>query len=359
MPTAPMTPRDRVFAAMRHEEPDRVPHFYRDIPEVEERLLRDLGLPDREALLRRFEVDFRWIAPEYVGPPLQVDAWRRRNIWGVEFEYIALEIGGHWQTRSFPLEGTFDPKALDDYPWPSLEWFDFTSLGAQAAAYADYATMTAAGPASDGILGVVQDLVGLERALTDPYVNRPFFDALIEKILAFKLPFVERMVTGARRLDFFRIGDDFGTQRGLLLGPTQWRETFGPALKAVAGTAKSAGATYYYHHSCGGIRPLIGDLLDIGMDVLDPIQVLAEGMEPAALKRDFGDRLCFSGGVDEQRLLPQGTPEEVRAAVRRLCGILGAGGGYFLGPTHNFQEDIPTENIVAIYDAQSTHLGKG
>jgi uroporphyrinogen decarboxylase len=347
-----MTPRRRVLTAMRHEAPDRVPHFYRDVPEVETRLLRDLDLPDREALLRRFEIDFRWIAPEYVGPPLQMDESRRRNIWGVEFEYVPLETGGHWQTRSFPLEDATDPKTLDDYPWPRLEWFDFSSLADQAQRYADYATMTAAGPASDGILGIIQDLVGLERALVDPVVNRPFFDALIEKVLEFKLPFVERTVRAAKRLDFFRIGDDFGTQRGPLLSPAQWRDTFGPALKAVADTAKAAGATFYYQHSCGGIRPLIGDLLDIGMDVLDPIQIRAEGMEPAALKRDFGDRLCFSGGVDEQRLLPRGTPDEIRTEVLRLCDVLGAGGGYFLGPTHNFQEDIPTENIVAIYDAQ-------
>ena len=290
---------------------------------------------------------------------MHIDEAHRRNIWGVEFEYIALEVGGHWQTRAFPLEGATDPKALDDYPWPRLEWFDFASAADQAARYAEYATMTAAGPASDGILGVIQDLVGLERALTDPVVNRPFFDALIEKVLEFKLPFVERMVTSAGRLDFFRIGDDFGTQRGLLLSPAQWRETFGPALKAVADTAKAAGATYYYHHSCGGIRPLIGDLIDIGVDVLDPIQVRAEGMEPAALKRDFGDRLCFSGGVDEQQILPHGTPEEVKAETLRLCEVLGADGGYFLGPTHNFQEDIPTENIVAVYEAQGGRLKRG
>ena len=293
-----MSPKERVLTAMRHEPPDRVPHFYRDTPEVERRLLRVLELPDREALLRRFEVDFRWIAPEYVGPELHIDETHRWNIWGVEFEYIPLDVGGHWQTRAFPLEGTTDPKALDDYPWPRLGWFDFASLADQAARYADYATMTAPGPASPGILAVVQDLVGLERGLTDPIVNRPFFEALIERILEFQLPFVEWMIASAGGLDFFRMGDDFGTQRGLLLSPAQWRETFGPALKAVADAAKAAGATYYYHHSCGGIRPLIGDLIDIGVDVLDPIQVRAEGMEPASLKRDFGDRLCFSGGVD-------------------------------------------------------------
>ena len=114
--------------------------------------------------------------------------------------------------------------------------------------------------------------------------------------------------------------------------------------------AKAHGA-YYYHHCCGAVRELIPLLIEAGVDVLDPIQVKAAGMEPAALKADFGERLCLSGGVDEQELLPNGTPAQVRAGVRALLDVMAPGGGYFVGPTHNFQSDIPTANIVAMYEA--------
>jgi uroporphyrinogen-III decarboxylase len=99
------------------------------------------------------------------------------------------------------------------------------------------------------------------------------------------------------------------------------------------------------------VRALIPAFIEAGVDVLDPVQVKAAGMVPAELKAEFGDRLCFSGGVDEQELLPRGTPAEVCQSVRELLDVMAAGGGYFVGPTHNFQADIPTRNIVAMYEA--------
>jgi uroporphyrinogen decarboxylase len=160
------------------------------------------------------------------------------------------------------------------------------------------------------------------------------------------------------RIDFFRLGDDFGTQRGLLVGPDLWRARIGPALKTMADTAKTYGA-YYYHHSCGAVRELIPDLIAIGVDVLDPLQVKAAGMDPAALKRDFGEQICFSGGVDQQELLPRGTPGDVRAGVHRLLDAMARDGGFFIGPTHNFQDDIPTANILALYDAARDWKARG
>ena len=129
-----------------------------------------------------------------------------------------------------------------------------------------------------------------------------------------------------------------------------WRTFLRDPLRQMADTARAHGA-YYYQHSCGAIREMIPDFIDIGVDVLDPIQVKAQGMVPSELKAEFGDRLCFSGGVDEQELLPNGTPQEIRQAVFELLDDMAIGGGFFLGPTHNFQTDIPTENIVTMYAA--------
>lgn len=347
-----MTPRERVMRAVGREETDRVPLFYRDVPEVDARLRRDLGLATRDDLLEYFGVDFRWVDPAYIGPPLEDPATEhRRDIWGVEYRYVRAGHGGHWEPVAFPLESVEDPAALDDYPWPDVGWFDFTVLDAQFRRYRDYATMTAPGVASPGVLTTIQSLLGMERTLTDMLLNPEFFHALSDRVMAFTTEYLRRFYDVAGdRLDFFRIGEDYGTQRGLLFGIPQWREFIRPTLLEMSGMAKAHGSLYY-QHTCGSVRDLIPDLIEVGVDVLDPLQVTAAGMVPAELKAEFGNRICFSGGVDEQVLLPRGSPDEVARAVRELIGVMAPGGGFFLGSTHNFQADIPTANIVAMYEA--------
>jgi uroporphyrinogen decarboxylase len=348
-----ITPRQRVLAAIERRELDRVPLFYRSIPEVDARLRRDLNLADDEALMRYLEIDFRWVQPRYAGPSLDVAGvrQRKRNIWGVVYEYQKTSAGSYWGTIREPLKDVTDPAELDDYPWPQLDWFDFSGLKEDCERYAGFAIMTAAGPASPGIMTPIQDMIGMERVFTDPVLNPEFFSKLVEKVLAFNVPLVARMFEAADgKIDFLRIGDDYAGQQGLLMSIDMWKGCYRDGLVAISSVAKEFGAKYY-QHCCGGVRQLIPEFIEIGVDVLDPIQVLAAGMDPAALKREFGDRITFSGGIDEQNLLPNGSPGDVRAEVRRLCDIMAPGGGYFVGSTHNFQEDIPTENIVAMYEA--------
>jgi uroporphyrinogen decarboxylase len=347
-----MTHKERVLITARHQEPDRVPLFYRDVPEIEERLTKDLGLRDREELLRYFDIDFRWVEPRYVGPSLRDDdPGYIRDIWGVEYRYVLAGHGGYWEPLAFPLIDVQDAAALDDYPWPDVRSFDFSVLDTQLKKYEGYAIMTAPGEASPGVLCTIQNLLGMERALTDMLLNPDFYHALIKKILEFELPFLERLFAAAGdRIDFFRIGDDFGSQQGLLMSPELWHQFMQPALKAMSAIAKRHGA-FYYHHSCGAVSELIPLLIKTGVDVLDPLQVGAKGMVPSSLKTEFGHEICFSGGVDEQELLPNGTPEQVRDGVQSLLDIMARGGGFFVGPTHNFQCDIPTQNIVAMYEA--------
>ena len=349
-----MTHRGSVLTALGHKEPDRVPLFYRDEPEVEGRLLRDLGLDDRQALLQFFDVGFRWVGPEYVGPPLyDANTERRRDIWGVEYAYTRFsEDAGYWEPVTHPLAGCLQPGDLAAYPWPRLDWFDFSTLPEQVKQVDEYALMTAPGFASPGLLqNPIQSLVGVEKGLIDMALNPDLSHALVQRIMDFVAPFVDRMLEAAGdRIDFFRVGDDYGTQKGLLIGPRHWRQFIQPGLKQLADIAHDHGAALYLH-SCGAIRELIPALIETGVDVLDPLQVKATGMIPAELKRDYGGEICFCGGVDEQELLPRGTPQEVRSAVLQLLDTMTPGGGFFLGPTHNFQNDIPTANIVAMYQA--------
>ncbi len=349
-----MSPRERVLTALGRAEPDRVPLFYRDVPEVEERLIRELGLRDREDILRLLEIDFRWVSPAYVGPPLDdVQSGLRRDIWGVPHKYVPFSsTAGYWEVETHPLKGCDNPDDLDDYCWPSLDWFDFSAIRYQIAQYDDFAIMNAPNYSSPGVLQCpIQKLAGGEKGLIDMAANPDFFDALVCRIQEFQLPFIDRMLSAAGgRIDFFRIGDDFGTQRALLIGRQMWRERIQPALRAMVDVAAGHGA-HCYLHSCGAVRDLIPDFVDTGIEVLDPVQVGAAGMEPKSLKKQYGDSICFSGGVDEQQLLREGTPGQVREGVFQLLDDMARGGGFFLGPTHNLQDDIPTENIQAMYEA--------
>ena len=339
---------------MNHEQPDRVPLFYRDVPEVSERLIRDLRLKDREELLCYLDIDFRWIEPRYIGPSLcDPETGIQRDIWGVEYRYICFNNReGYWEPIKRPLVDCHDPGQLETYSWPRLEWFDFSQVTEDVDAWSDYALMTAPGYSSPGIFQCpIQTLIGEERSFLDLSLNPDFIRTLIRHALDFQIPFIDHLFSAVpSKLDFFRIGDDFGTQNGLLMSRAMWREFFRDPLKQMADTAKAHGA-HYYQHSCGAIRELIPDFINIGVDVLDPVQVKAKGMAPSELKVEFGNRLCFSGGVDEQELLPNGTPHEVCRAVFELLDDMAVGGGFFLGPTHNFQADIPTENIIAMYQA--------
>jgi uroporphyrinogen decarboxylase len=173
----------------------------------------------------------------------------------------------------------------------------------------------------------------------------------MDRFTDFYLDFFDRMLTAANgRIDILRTADDLGTQRGLFFSPEMFRTFIKPRLKKLVDMTHSHGVKFLFH-SCGAIRPLIEDLIEIGVDILDPLQAAADGMEPQALKNAYGDRICLHGGICTQYLLPGGTPEEVRCEVRRRLDILGRGGGFILAPCHVLQADVPTENILAMSDA--------
>ncbi len=349
-----MIPKERVLTALKHKEPDRVPLMYRDVPEVRERLFRDLNLKTDNELYEYFNIDFRWVGPEYIGPALEDDKTGHRfDIWGVEWKYTKFnKDSGYWNEVRHPLIDVHDPAALNDYSWPDISLWDFTSLAESADKFSGYAIMTAPGVSSPGLLQYpIQTLIGTERSFTDLYINPAFYRALMEKVENFQTLFVEKMMKAAGgRIDFFRMGDDYGSQNGLLLSPEIFKEFLSPSLKRIADIAKAHGA-HYYHHTCGAVKTLIPTLIETGVEILDPVQIKAAEMVPADLKREFGSDICFSGGVDEQELLPNGTPAEIKAEVFKLLDTMAPGGGFFIGPTHNFQDDIPTENIAAMYEA--------
>jgi uroporphyrinogen decarboxylase len=151
-------------------------------------------------------------------------------------------------------------------------------------------------------------------------------------------------------IDVIMWGDDLAMQQATFMSPEMYRELIKPRHKRMVAALKSRSSAKVHYHCCGSVYPLIEDLIDIGIDALNPIQVAARNMDPARLKDEFGERLAFWGAIDTQGVLPHGSPEEVRAEVRRIIDILGKGGGYILASVHNIQAEVKPENIAAMFE---------
>ena len=153
-------------------------------------------------------------------------------------------------------------------------------------------------------------------------------------------------------VDILWCGDDFGGQQGMLLDPDTWRRIFKPRIRFMfEAFRKASPGIKLAWHSCGSIGPIIPDFIELGLDILNPIQPLARGMDPVCLKENFGRDLVFFGGIDVQELLPHGSPAKIRDEVKRRIEILGKDGGYIVAPAHNIQPDTPVENVSALFEA--------
>jgi len=192
-------------------------------------------------------------------------------------------------------------------------------------------------------------LGGMDKILTDMALAPELACAVFDKFTDFYAAYYDKMLIAAQgRIDLFRIGDDIGTQRGPLISPAMFREFIAPRLKLLADLAHSHNTKAMFH-SCGGITAFIDELIEIGVDILDPIQVRAADMDPGHIKGEYGSRICLHGSIDTQYVLPQGSPHQVAENVRQMIDILGPGGGFILAPCHVLQTDVPTENVRAMY----------
>lgn len=349
-----MRSKDRVLAAVNLVKSDRIPIDLLPNPWVEERLHRDLGTKSHRELLRRLHcdvVDLRGIVdPRYCGPvPKSRDLGDgvRENYWGWRQKIMQTATGPEDCFVEFVLA---DAASIEDYErrqWPSPDWFDFSDFAARLDEWQDFAVMASGA-------SVFQHPTFLRRTdnlLVDMATQPEMAHWLMDRFTDFYVAFFDRMLTAANgRIDLLRTADDLGTQQGLFVSPAMFRTFFKPRLKKLVDMTHSHGVKFLFH-SCGAIRPLIEDLIEIGVDILDPLQAAAKGMDPTILKEAYGRRICLHGGICTQYLLPKGTPDEVRAEVRRRVEVLGVGGGYILAPCHVLQTDVPTENMVAMVEA--------
>ena len=356
-----VTPRQRVGAALAHVEPDRCPFQATFTPEFAVRLRRELGLgiehghnPHGGGNTYELELaigeDVLLTSVGWANCYYQDDAHDYVDEWGVGWHVARYTtpfgVGHYTEPKGHPLA---DDAALSSYRAPDP---------CRDALYADAADAIARFGGEYYIAGVVVTTIfeaawalrGLERLMMD-FVQAPeTADEVLEIPFRYHLAAAERLVRLG--VDMIWLGDDIGQQTGMLISPRHWRRFLKPRMAELISTLKGINpALKIAYHTDGAVEAVIPELIEIGIDVLNPIQPAA--MDPAQLKREYGRELCFWGSMDEQRTLPFGAPDDVRHEARERIATLGAGGGLILGPTHHVQLDTPLENFWAMVEETS------
>ena len=356
-----MDSRQRVNLALSHQQPDRAPIDFWATAEVSAALRDRLGLSSQEELLEHFQVDFRYIdGPRYIGPEPAVRAdGSVEDHWGVPRVRVQVDSGqrkaAYREVSEFPLEKAGSIEEVRDYPkWPDPDWFDYDCVREQVARVRESGKVVVfMGDRTNRCaqLKPAMYLRGIAKILEDLVLEPEIAEYIFARIAEFYLQYARRTLEAAGGdIDIFFTGDDFGTQNGPFMSPEMWRRFLRDGFKAFIDLGHSYGCKVA-HHSCGAIKPLIPDLIDCGLDILNPLQPEARDMDHAELKRRFGDRLCFHGAISIQRTLPFGTAEDVREEVRRRFEALGPGGGFIFCTAHNIQVDTPLENVEALFEA--------
>ncbi len=343
-----MTPRERWRATLDGHAPDRPPCDYWGTAEVTARLKQDLNCPDDRALWECLGIDkCIHLAPRH--PRAAESDWHLQSlfsIWGIETCEIAYGSGVYREVVRGPLESAGSPADIERFAWPDAEEWDLTGLRQQALDWKDYPILCG----SHEPFYLYSRMRGMERALADLIESPAIAEAALERIHCIHERLFERILAEVGDLmDLIYVAEDLGTQESLLMSPAMFRRFLRPTLRKIIDLAHSSGIKVF-HHDDGAIRPMIPDLLDIGIDLLNPIQWRCRGMDRGALARDFGARVVFHGGVDNQHTLPFGTADDVRHEVEDNLAFFAGCKGYIVAPCHNIQANTPTENIVALYE---------
>ena len=367
-----MTHRERVLAALNHKTPDRVPMdlgstrvtsvtavMYKKLKahfgiERETRIIDGImqtAAVDEE-ILQTLDIDTRGILP---GAP---DAVRDKRLpngrwvdeWGV-IRRLSPD-GFYYDLEVSPLSGEPDVSALDAYPWPdATDAGRYRGLSEKAKRMREETDYAIVGHAPGGWIHISQYMRGFEGWYADLALRPDFMLALMTRIRDVTLEMARRFLDAVGPyIDVVATGDDIGAQRGLQVSPGMYREQIYPLQQAQFQMFRSLTDAKIFYHTCGDVYPVLEDIIAMGVDILNPVQVSAAEMgDTARLKREFGDRLSFWGGIDTFEVLPHGSVADVEAEVARRVRDLGTNGGYVLCPVHNVQPDVSVENLLTVY----------
>lgn len=339
-----MTSRDRILTAIDRRTPDRVPLGFDCHEELERQILAHYGARDRLDLFEKTGIDgFSVFRESCVGPSC-IDTAIPAYPGGEKADFFGILIQKEW-----PLAFAESIADLDRYRWPKADWFDYSGIADRCRDLKARGRVTVGGEGGCGIYHSI-NLRGYEKALTDPYTDPALTEAYLERMGDFFVEWNERWLSAAEgQFDIYRCGDEPGNSQMMLLPPEVWRKYYKPQLARVWAVAKRHGLKIWFH-CCGCCRPILSDLIEMGVDLWDPTPGYVAGNEHRGLKRDFGDRLSFVGGVDLPTVLMHGTPKDVADDVKRCIDTLGPGGGYILSGSQSLMENVPLENAIAMFE---------
>jgi uroporphyrinogen decarboxylase len=345
-----LTGRERVRLALEHQETDRIPIALvcgginpPALRELDAFLGQERGIT-AEGYLEPL-VDIVQVDPAYAGPPLPA----KTDIWGVQRRDVSYGPGSYDEIAVYPLASAASPADVAAHRWPDPAWFDYSRLPARIAAVRavrDRAIMVWNG----NIFETAWYMRGLEQMLVDVMVDEEIATAIMARVTDFYVAHFDRVLAAAPgQVDLVFTADDIGDQRGLLMPKEKWQRLIVPHHARLNRVIHGHGAKVIYHTD-GSIMEAVDGLIAMGIDVLQALQFSADNMDPVRLKREFGSRLCFEGGVSVQTTLPFGTVQDVRHEVEDRIRVLGEGGGYILGPSHYVQAGTPPANVAAMFD---------
>ncbi len=350
-----MTSKERVLTAFYHSEPDRVPINYIANAGIDARLKSHLGLKpdDWNGLYNALGVDFRHVGAVYTGPRLHPEVEGRHvdPCWGIRTRWIEHESGGYWDYCDFPLADA-DLETVERWPMPSPDDFDYSHIASVCEQYKDYCMCVYCMPDVINATGMVR---GMEQTLVDLMTDDEAGLRYIERRLEVLLEMLHRTLEAAKGgIDLVWMGEDLGTQRTPLISLSLFRKHIRPAHQPFIDLVRSYGCIPM-EHTCGSSSWAYEDFIEMGVEAVDTLQPEATNMSPEYLKSQFGSRLAFHGCISTAGPLAYGTPEDVRANVQETLEIMMPGGGYALSPSHAIQDNSPTENVLAMYEAAHTY----
>jgi len=370
-----MTSRERVVATINHHEPDRVPFDFGGsvstsiVVEGYDRLKAYLGIDGPtvemqktfrvarvdEAVMERLGSDCRAVrlkpAAE-VESAVPAEPGTFTDLWGVTWRRQDYDHGYYWEMAGHPLsDASIDDLATFRWPDPNDPGLTVSLAEEARTLYEDTNYAIIGDPGIKSLWEISYLLRGLERMLMDLVLDPAFVRGLLDRLLAINIAVAGRFLDAVGPyIQVFRAADDLATQRAPLMSPDTFRLLYKPYYRRYFDFVRSRTDAKIFFHSCGNVAPILDDLIDAGVDIINPVQVSAMG-DTEELKRRFGERVVFWGAVDTQRVLPYGSPDLVRSEVGRRIHDLAPGGGYVAGAVHNIQPDVPPENILAMAEA--------
>jgi len=339
-----MTPKERWQAVLSGKKPDRIPLDYWATQEFNQKLITHLNCSDINEVYDRLHIDIPvTVGPDYVGPAVP----ENEDIYGCKYESISYGEGVYRECVEHPL-ADFETvnEVKKEYEWPSLQWYDYSSIPDQIKGKEEHPIR---GGGSEPFL-VYKNLRGQEQAFLDLKLNPELVHYCLQKLFSFSYENTKRIyeqIPGEVMITY--VAEDMGAEKSLMYSPEQIKEFFFPGMKKMIDLAHEEGA-FVMHHNDGAISEIIPDLIELGIDVLNPIQWNCKGMDRELLQQKYGDKIVFHGAMDNQYTLAFGSKEEVRQEVIDNINILGENGGYILAPCHNIQTVSPPENIITMYE---------